>query len=93
MFDRESQIDTVEPGRHPHPARPLSAFRGRPLADLPGLEAFAVAVWQRYDWHQTSPEAGERDHWQDAFDLRVGDLDDTLTLLVRGAALPRRRAG
>ncbi len=35
----------------------------------------------------TSPEAGERDQWQEAFELRPGERD-TLTLLVRGATLP-----
>lgn len=88
VFDRHRAIDTANPGATRILRAPLSAYLGRPLADLPGLAAFADAVWQRYDLHQTSPEDGERDHWQDAFDLRVGDLDDTLTLLVRGAALP-----
>jgi nitrogen fixation/metabolism regulation signal transduction histidine kinase len=37
--------------------------------------------------HRVSPEAGERDHWQDAFDLQVG-AQNTVNLLVRGAALP-----
>jgi nitrogen fixation/metabolism regulation signal transduction histidine kinase len=88
MFDRQRRIDTVNPGATRILRAPLSAWVGRELTEVPGLEAFAQAVWQRFDLHQTSPEAGERDHWQDAFDLRVGDLDDTLTLLVRGAMLP-----
>ena len=88
VFDRHRHIDTVNPGATRILRAPLSAYLGRPLGDLPGLQAFAEAVWQRYDLHQTSPEAGERDHWQDAFELRVGELDDTLTLLVRGAVLP-----
>jgi nitrogen fixation/metabolism regulation signal transduction histidine kinase len=88
MFDRERRIDTVNPGATRILRAPLSAWVGRELTDVPGLGDFAQAVWHRFDLHQTSPEAGERDHWQDAFELRVGDLDDTLTLLVRGAMLP-----
>jgi nitrogen fixation/metabolism regulation signal transduction histidine kinase len=44
-------------------------------------------VWQRFELHATSPEAGERDHWQEAFELRPGERD-TQMLLVRGATLP-----
>ncbi|MCK7492598.1 MAG: hypothetical protein MZW92_14255 [Comamonadaceae bacterium] len=40
----------------------------------------------------TSPEAGERDQWQDAFELARGRRRDTLTLLVRGAHAARRGA-
>jgi nitrogen fixation/metabolism regulation signal transduction histidine kinase len=88
MFDGKRRIDTVNPGATRILRAPLSAWVGRELTEVPGLTDFAQAVWQRFDLHQTSPEDGERDHWQDAFDLRVGDLDDTLTLLVRGARLP-----
>jgi nitrogen fixation/metabolism regulation signal transduction histidine kinase len=44
-------------------------------------------VWQRTDLHRNSPEAGERDHWQDAFELQL-DNGESLNLLLRGAALP-----
>jgi nitrogen fixation/metabolism regulation signal transduction histidine kinase len=44
-------------------------------------------VWQRFELHASSPEPGERDHWQDAFELRPGERDTQL-LLVRGATLP-----
>ncbi|HEY9027120.1 MAG TPA: ATP-binding protein, partial [Burkholderiaceae bacterium] len=54
---------------------------------VPGLAEFALAVEQRFELHLASPEAGERDHWQDAFELGRGD-GNTLTLLVRGAQLP-----
>ena len=36
-----------------------------------------------------APEAGERDHWQDSFELQTAPDRDTLTLLVRGAAMPQ----
>jgi nitrogen fixation/metabolism regulation signal transduction histidine kinase len=90
LFDRERRIDTVNPGATRILRAPLSAYVGRGLNELPGLGEFADAVWQRFDQHQASPEHGERDHWQDAFELRLGGTDHTSTLLVRGAPLPGR---
>jgi PAS domain S-box-containing protein len=87
VFDREGRIDTVNPGATRILQRPLSAWRGRPLSDLPELQAFAKGVEQRFELLATSPEAGERDQWQESFDLARGD-GATLTLLVRGAQLP-----
>ncbi len=87
VFDREGRIDTVNPGATRILRLPLSAWRGRRLQELPELDAFAKSVDQRYELLATSPEAGERDHWQDAFELGRGD-GNTLTLLVRGAPLP-----
>lgn len=88
VFDRQQRIDTVNPGATRILRAPLSAFVGRELGEVAGLQEFAQAVWQRFDLHQTSPEAGERDHWQDSFELHVGELDNSITLLVRGATLP-----
>jgi len=93
VFDREGRIDTVNPGATRIVKLPLSAYRGRRLEEVQGLEAFAKAVWQRFELHASSPEAGERDHWQDSFELQTQDAQgrdrDTLTLLVRGAAMPQ----
>ena len=94
VFDRDGNIDTVNPGATRIVRLPLSAYRGRKLAEVPGLEMFAQAVAQRFELHSTSPEAGERDHWQDAFELQTPARDgrerDSVTLLVRGAAMPQR---
>ncbi|MFT3953814.1 MAG: ATP-binding protein [Piscinibacter sp.] len=93
VFDRQGHIDTVNPGATRIVKLPLSAYRGRRLDEVPGLEAFAKGVWQRFELHASSPEAGERDHWQDSFELQTQDSQgrdrDTLTLLVRGAAMPQ----
>lgn len=88
VFDRDGRIDTVNPGATRILRLPLSAYRGRTLAEVPGLEDFGRAVLQRFDLHRSSPEAGERDHWQDAFDLQTAADRDKVTLLVRGAAMP-----
>jgi nitrogen fixation/metabolism regulation signal transduction histidine kinase len=92
VFDREGRIDTVNPGATRIMRLPLSAYRGRRLAEVPGLEAFAEAVGRRFELHATSPEAGERAQWQDSFELQTQSLDgrghDSVTLLVRGASMP-----
>ncbi len=90
VFDRSGAIDTVNPGATRILRLPLSAYRGRRLDEVSGLGAFAQAVWQRFELHATSPEAGERDHWQDSFELQTGGRErDSITLLVRGAAMPQ----
>jgi len=93
VFDRQGHIDTVNPGATRILRQPLSAYRGRPLGDVPGLADLATAVWQRSELHRTSPEDGERDHWQDAFELQLGSASgqgqgESLNLLLRGASLP-----
>ncbi len=87
VFDREGRIDTVNPGATRILQRPLASWRGRRLSELAGLEDFAHGVEQRFELLSTSPEAGERDQWQESFELQRGD-GATLSLLVRGATLP-----
>ena len=87
VFDRQRAIDTVNPGATRILRQPLSVFLGRPLDEVPGMADFAHKVWQRYELHTASPEAGERDHWQDAFELQVNE-QTTINLLVRGAVMP-----
>ena len=88
VFDSQGRIDTVNPGATRILRLPLSAYRKRRLDEVPGLGVFGQSVWQRFELHATSPEAGERDHWQDSFELQTAVDRDTVTLLVRGAAMP-----
>ena len=88
VFDKEGRIDTVNPGATRILRRPLSAYRGRKLDEVPGIEAFARAVSLRFESQAANREAGERDHWQDAFELQTAPERAQLTLLVRGAAMP-----
>ncbi len=87
VFDREGRIDTVNPGATRILQRPLSAWRGRRLSELPELQELSQRVEQRFELLASSPEIGERDQWQESFELKRGD-GATLTLLVRGATLP-----
>jgi nitrogen fixation/metabolism regulation signal transduction histidine kinase len=93
VFDRDGKIDTVNPGATRIVRLPLSAFRGRRLDEVPGLAGFAEAVWRRFELHSAGPEDGERDHWQDSFNLQTTSADGrdrgTIALLVRGAAMPQ----
>ena len=87
VFDRDGHIDTVNPGATRILRVPLSVYRGQRLDAVPELGEFAQHVWQRFELHATSPEAGERDQWQEAFELHPGERDSKM-LLVRGASLP-----
>jgi nitrogen fixation/metabolism regulation signal transduction histidine kinase len=89
VFDRQGRIDTVNPGATRIVRLPLSAYRGRRLEEVSGLEGFAAAVWHRFEAHADSLEAGERGQWQESFELHSGPDRDPLTLLVRGAAMPQ----
>lgn len=88
MFDRDHRLDTVNPGATRILRAPLSAYLGRELAEVPGLAALAEGVWARFEQHRHSPEDGERDHWQESFELSGSERDGNVTLLVRGAMLP-----
>ena len=91
VFDRHGRIDTINPGATRILRLPLSVYRGRRLDEVPELGGFAQRVWQRFELHASNPEAGERDHWQEAFEFAPGQRD-TQTLLVRGAVLPDEAA-
>ncbi|HEY1393529.1 MAG TPA: histidine kinase dimerization/phospho-acceptor domain-containing protein, partial [Methylibium sp.] len=89
VFDHEGLIASVNPGATRILRLPLSVYRVQPLSAVPALAEFAAAVQQRFELHATGPEAGERDHWQDSFELKTAPDRDSLNLLVRGALLPQ----
>jgi nitrogen fixation/metabolism regulation signal transduction histidine kinase len=94
VFDSKGRIDTVNPGAARILRLPLAAYRRQRLQDVPGLAEFGQAVDQRFELHTSSPEAGERTHWQDSFGLEMADPRsqqerNLVTLLVRGALMPQ----
>ncbi|WP_374592353.1 ATP-binding protein [Aquabacterium sp.] len=89
VFDAAGNIDVVNPGATRILRRPLSAYRGRTLEAVPGLAELGRAVRERFELHASEPEHGERDHWQESYDLQTDAAQEPLTLLVRGARLPR----
>lgn len=88
VFDRDRRIDSVNAGATRILRVPLSAHLGRGLAEVPGLEGFDAALTRRFDQIESGSELGDRDHWQDSFELTTAPDRDPLTLLVRGAPLP-----
>ncbi|MCB1981873.1 MAG: HAMP domain-containing protein [Rhodoferax sp.] len=92
VLDREGRIDTANPGATRILRLPLASWRGQRLDGRPELQALAGTVAQRFEQLATHPEPGERDHWQEAFELareaRAGAPREVQTLLLRGAALP-----
>ncbi|MFO1328793.1 MAG: ATP-binding protein [Rubrivivax sp.] len=87
VLDPEGRIDTVNPGATRILRLPFAAWRGRRLAEVPELEQLGRNIEARFELLRTSPEAGERDHWQDSYELARGD-GSGISLLVRGAHLP-----
>ncbi len=89
VLDRDGGIDTVNPGATRILRLPFAAWRGRRLDEVPELELLSNSIDQRFELLRTSPEAGERDHWQESYELQRGD-GTAISLLVRGALLPGR---
>ena len=87
LFTREGLIDTVNPGATRILRQPLQAYAGRPMQEVPELAPFADAVTQRFQNLVAGSEPGERDQWQDSFELRPSQ-HGAITLLARGAMLP-----
>jgi len=91
VLDAAGRLETVNPGATRILRLPLSAYVGRPLADVPGLAGFAASLEQRFE--QSAGTEGERDMdrglWQESFELQLDPKQDLLTLLVRGAPLPQ----
>ncbi|KQV50326.1 PAS domain-containing sensor histidine kinase [Pelomonas sp. Root1217] len=92
VIDADGHLETVNPGATRILRLPLSAYIGRPLADLAPLAEFSAALDQRFEQH-LGRDSGERDMdrelWQDSFELKLDPKQDPLTLLVRGAPLPQ----
>ncbi|MFY8082411.1 MAG: ATP-binding protein [Rubrivivax sp.] len=87
LFNREGLIDTVNPGATRILRQPLQAYAGRAMQEVPELAAFADGVAQRFETLVAGSEPGEREQWQDSFELR-SSKPGAITLLARGAMLP-----
>jgi nitrogen fixation/metabolism regulation signal transduction histidine kinase len=86
VLDAEGRIDTVNPSATRILRLPFGAWSGRRLHEVPELEGLAQSIGQRFELLHTSPEAGERDQWQENWELARGD-GTVISLLVRGAQL------
>ncbi|TAK97966.1 MAG: HAMP domain-containing protein [Aquabacterium sp.] len=88
VFDSTGRIDMVNPGATRILRLPLSAYKGRHLSDVNGLQAFAENIRQRFELYANDPVPGERQQWQESYELSLPSSPEPLTLLVRGAELP-----
>ena len=88
VFGPDGKLVLVNPGATRVLRLPMSAYIGRQLDEVPGLEDFARTLNERFDAQAKDPTPGERQQWQDSYELSLPQHPDTLTLLVRGAELP-----
>ncbi|MCW5655214.1 MAG: HAMP domain-containing protein [Hydrogenophaga sp.] len=92
VLDEDGCLHSVNPGAERILRTPLARHMGAPLADVPGLEAFASGVLQQFErflGEQTPPPEGG--HWQQSFELSANGntpFDEGITLIARGALLP-----
>ncbi|MFT4243583.1 MAG: ATP-binding protein [Acidovorax sp.] len=92
VLDAQGVIRSSNPGATRILRAPMAAYEGRPLAEVPGLAAFAAAVQGHFDAFLGDSERHGLDHWQQPFELHatesgVGQQHAT-SLVARGAELP-----
>lgn len=101
VLDAQGRIQSTNPGATRILRAPMAAFEGRPLAEVPGLAAFAAAVQAHFDAFLGDREQHGLDHWQHPFELHAADGPDAgsdslhagpannrTSLVARGAELP-----
>jgi nitrogen fixation/metabolism regulation signal transduction histidine kinase len=91
VLDLEGRIQTSNPGATRILRMPLAAYQGRPLSEVPGLEAFAQGVQAQFDAYFGDNPLRGIDNWQQSFELNAaqpGAPDNAITLIARGAKMP-----
>jgi nitrogen fixation/metabolism regulation signal transduction histidine kinase len=91
VLDLQGRIQTSNPGATRILRAPLAAHHGRPLGDIPGLEAFAQGVQAQFDAYFGENTLHGIEHWQQSFELNTaqpGSPDNAITLIARGAKMP-----
>ncbi|WP_019702357.1 sensor histidine kinase [Paracidovorax oryzae] len=101
VLGAQGRIQSTNPGATRILRAPMAAFEGRPLAEVPGLAAFAAAVQAHFDAFLGDREQHGLDHWQHPFELHAADGSDAgsdsihagpannrTSLVARGAELP-----
>jgi nitrogen fixation/metabolism regulation signal transduction histidine kinase len=98
VLDADGRIETANPGATRVLRMPLAAYEGRPLGEVPGLEAFGAAVQAQFDDFVNERRLHGTDHWQQSFELNAAQpglpaAADTITLVARGAEMPAEQPG
>ncbi|WP_042883599.1 sensor histidine kinase [Cupriavidus necator] len=91
VFDRRFVLITANPGAERIFRQPFAAVLGLPVEQIPGMGPFGEIVRQAFSDQNTSEVLGGAEHWQKQIELphgNIGNEEQPLTLLVRGARLP-----
>jgi nitrogen fixation/metabolism regulation signal transduction histidine kinase len=92
VLDRDSIIQSSNPGATRILRAPLAAYSGQPLDALPGLEPFADEVQAQFAEFEGERIEHGLDHWQKSFELHghngASVAVEAVSLVMRGAALP-----
>lgn len=96
VLNAQGAIISSNPGATRVLRAPLAAYEGAALISVPGLQAFAKSVQQRFAAFMDAQRAHTGDHWQHSFDLHADAAgaapnaaqDAGITIVARGALLP-----
>lgn len=91
VLDAQGCIRSSNPSATRILRAPLAAYWERPLAQVPGLEGFAVEVQQQFAAFVEHRDGHGPDHWEHAFELHAspsGAGHHATSLVARGAELP-----
>ncbi|MGE0351235.1 ATP-binding protein [Hydrogenophaga sp.] len=91
VLDEQGRVHSVNPGAARILHTPLALHLGQPLAQVPGLEAFASGVLQQFDRFLSDQAQHEGGYWQQSFELGANGntpFEEGITLIARGALLP-----
>ncbi|MBY0453673.1 MAG: HAMP domain-containing protein [Burkholderiaceae bacterium] len=91
VLDVQGQIRSSNPSATRILRAPMAAYEGRPLAQVPGLENFAISVQQQFEAFLGHRGEHGPDHWEHAFELHAtsgGVGNHATSLVARGAELP-----
>jgi nitrogen fixation/metabolism regulation signal transduction histidine kinase len=98
VLDDSGRIRSSNPGATRILRAPLAAYESRLITEVPGLEDFGHDVMRQFELFLGERAEHGLDHWQQSFTLGqqfgnpVGiDAQPAITLVARGAELPRGR--
>jgi nitrogen fixation/metabolism regulation signal transduction histidine kinase len=103
VFDAQGHMLSCNPGATRILRAPLAVYDGKPLQQVPGLEAFAQGVGEQFDAFLNDRSSHDVGHWQHSFelayqnnaaivaDLKAPGLANTISIIARGAELPQQQ--
>ncbi|MGN1056531.1 MAG: ATP-binding protein [Comamonas sp.] len=101
VLDAQWHVLSINPGATRILKLPMAIYIGRPLNQVPGLQALASLVSEQFESFLGEPATGGgRDRWQQVLELPTHSgsgaaegevVQDKTTLVIRGAELPQAR--